>query len=393
MNDTTAPAAELSGNAPATDATATPAATAAPEATPAATGSAAPNPVQSAFERLTSTPAPTGNDQAGAPAQGAGPAAGAADPATPSPTAGATPDTTATGAAATAAAAGAASGTAPVNPYAGLGEGFTDEASVKAALTELGTLRENQLTDEHRQLIALASDPEKLTRYAALSTVDYKAMPDKDVLLEKFKLDNPGMPARALTREFEAAFSDKYKALAYEDPADEDFLAAKELVEFHASKATTELTALKPVVAAPAATARTAEQQASIDAHVAKVAEIVKDYKGTAFPIKDGDPFVVTPTDLPAFQEALTNPMRYILSQVMDAEGNIDYAVQQEIALALVERRNLVGYGVSHAKTLGATVPLREAANMPEGTPVQQQPADNDWQKDFVRSVNAAQRQ
>ncbi len=324
------------------------------------------------------------------------PAAAAAASA-PTPAAPATPAAAAPAAAASADAAASAAASAPANPFATLGEGFTDEASVKAVLAQLPQLRENQLTDEHRQLIALASDPEKLSRYATLSSTDYTKMDDKAVLLEQFKLQHPGKPARALTKEFEATFADRYKALAYEDPTDEDFQDAKALVEYDAKQArtaletsrTTELGTLKPAIDNTAAEARAAESQRSIDAHVAKVAEIAKDFKGLPFPtVKGSEPFVVTPSDPAAFQEALTNPMRYILSQVTAEDGSIDYAAQQQIALALVERNNLVGYGVTHAKNLAPAVSVAEQANIQNDQPTPQTPGGDDWQKDFVRMAN-----
>lgn len=367
---------------------------AAPAPSSAAPAAAAPemDATQAAFANFFASKETTGDS----PAQPEGtPAAAAAASASPS-AAPATPAAAASAAAASAAPATGAAAEPPANPFASLGEGFTDEASVKAVLAQLPQLRENQLTDEHRQLIALASDPEKLSRYATLSSVDYTKMDDKSVLFEEFKQQNPGLSARVLKSDFEAAFADKYKALAYEDPADEDYQIAKERLESRAGQArtaletsrTTELGALKPAIDNTAAEARAAENQKHLDAHVARVAELVKDFKGLPFATAKGsEPFVVTPSDPAAYQEALTNPMRYILSQVTAEDGSIDYAAQQEIALALVERKNMVGYGVNHAKNLAPAVSVAEQANI-QDPPVPQTPKGDEWKTEFVRMAN-----
>jgi hypothetical protein len=95
-------------------------------------------------------------------------------------------------------------------------------------------LQAKQLTPEHESRLALLSDSAKLAEYADLARKDYDKAPPRQVMLERFVEQHPGMPPALLEEEFAEHFATKYPLMAQklEDPTsidDSDPLLLKEM--------------------------------------------------------------------------------------------------------------------------------------------------------------------
>lgn len=211
------------------------------------------------------------------------------------------------------------------------GDKYKTPAEVKAELEQVEALRGSQLTDEHRRSLALLSEPETAREYLRLTTTDYEQMPVLDVMRENFARKNTHLDTEEVDVLFQRHLKANYPAFVDSvDPSHPDFedtaeyRADKLLLDKQAARDKTELTDYRdtrtaelmagvkagaaPEPAAPAE--RSAEDQAVLDAHFAKVTTLAKDALDLTVELPDGQKVSIKARETPEEQAAAEQIMR-----------------------------------------------------------------------------------
>jgi len=297
----------------------------------------------------------------------AAPATTTAPPATTTTT---TAPTTPTGTDAATAATTPAAAATPPTWLQELGGEYKSPDEVKQALSSLSTLRENQLTEEHKVGLRLLNDPEAGREYVSLLHADYQALDDEAMLLQDFKAQYPGMEAAAVERLFQRTQDTKYPGLANEAD-DLDHKADAAMRKAEAEQVRTKWSTQREQKladyqkAALKETGPSPEQQQQVrDAHLDQVKTLLsKGPDGFKLTVDvNGTPLnlAVEAADLPAIQSVLENPY----AALAKADGTPDYDALVNFALWRTQGARFLGQAQKAAlEGRGAVVALDELHN------------------------------
>lgn len=260
---------------------------------------------------------------------------------------------------------------------------FGDDIETPDQLKErLESYKANQLTDEDKGRLSLLNDPAKLAEYGQLVGKDYDKPTAREVMLDKYRADNPGMSDALLNFRFNQDFATKYPTLAaaLENPDDyaaddPQLLLEKEAADYDSNAARTALKEKQQQAAqaflaevkasqAPTAEKLTPAQEASAQAAADWFKTQVSDDFALPIPVGKDQVYNHSIGQKAAYAEAFFNAEQQFTNLITNQDGTINRENRALVAAFLADPKAYTAAVYNAGKgSAGPSIPVPELAN------------------------------